>query len=71
MKVTSDTAELNSEDCGEVEVKCTERSKHTTTCKHNVEVSNNVERIMEKDIHPGVSDCHSTNTSTNEEEDKK
>jgi hypothetical protein len=36
-----------------------------------VEMTNNVKRIVEQNIHTSVSDCHSTNTTGNEKEDKQ
>lgn len=71
MQVSSNSAEFNSENRREVEIECSKRSEHGGSGKHDVEMTNNVKRIMEQNIHTSVSDCHSTNTTGNEKENKK
>lgn len=71
MDIAVNSTELNSENCREVEVKCSKRGEHCTTCKHNMEMSNYVKRVVEQYIHSRVGNGHTTNTTTYKEEYKK
>jgi len=71
MKVTPNSTILTTKNSREVEIKRSERGKHCGSGKHYVEMTNNVERIVEKDIHTSMRNSHPTNTSRDEEKDEQ
>lgn len=70
MEVGVETTKLYSKNGWKIEIKGTERSKHSCSRKHNVKMTYNIKRIMKKDIHSRMSNTHSTNSTRNEEENK-
>lgn len=70
MDVSVDTAVLNTVDCGEIKIKSAEDTKHRGSREHHVEMANNIERVVEQNVHTGVSDTHTGNSSRDEKEHK-
>jgi len=70
VEIRVNTTKFYAKDGGEIEVKSAEWGKHRPTCEHDVKMADNVKSIMKKDIHPGVSDTHTTNTAGHEKKNK-
>ena len=71
MDISVYTAVFNPINCGEVEIEGSENTQHSGTSEHYMEMSNDVESIMEEYIHTSMGDGHPRDSTGNEEEYKR
>ena len=70
MEVGVNSAEFDTKNGWEVEIESTKWRKHGTTCKHDVEMTYYVKGVMKEDIHTGMRDAHSTDSTWNKKKNK-
>jgi hypothetical protein len=71
MKVTPDSTKLNPKYRREIKIECTEGREHSSSSKHDMEMTDYVKGVMKQDIHTSMSDSHTANTAGNEEKNEK
>ena len=71
VNISVDTAIPNPINCGEVEIEGSKDTQHSGTSEHYMEMSNDVESIMEEYIHTSMGDGHPRDSTGNKEEYKR